>query len=83
MLSCNTSWQRPRGEEGVKAADNDDDMLKMSVDDDSEVREREREQKPARTVGAVVARRVLEGMMVMIRRYERKSGSGRLSKVWM
>ena len=58
-------------------------MLKMSVDDDSEVRERERERKPARTVGAVVARRVLEGMMVMIRRYERKSGSGRLSKVWM
>ena len=33
------------------------------------------------TVGAVVARRVPEGMMVMIRRYERNSGSGRLSKV--
>ena len=52
MLSCNTSWQRPRGEEGVKAADNDDDMLKMSVDDDSEVRKRERELKPVRNGGS-------------------------------
>ena len=86
MLSSYTSWHRPRGEEEVKAADNDDDMLTTSFDDDSEVRERERERTPARNSGSgsrSTGSGRYDGMMVVIRRYERNSGSGRLSKVWM
>ena len=35
-----------------EAADNDDDMLILSFDDDSEVRKRERERKPVRNGGS-------------------------------